>query len=121
MQQDAGQDIRAVMNSDATPFEVGDNDEELPDDIDDEKYISIAGRRELDLGKPLVLSFAREFLVDDYDEVGQIFSRRGAYRRYKELLVRRGALEPWYDFSNKAEETALREWCAENGIEPSET
>jgi hypothetical protein len=26
-----------------------------------------------------------------------------------------------YDFSNKAEETALREWCAENGIEPSET
>src|ERR1700756_2567508 len=101
--------------------EVGDNEEELPDDIDDEKYISIAGRRELDLGKPLALDFAREFLVDDYDEVRQIFSRRGAYRRYKELLVRRGALERWYDFSNKAEETALREWCAENGIELSET
>ena len=101
--------------------EVGDNDEELPDDIDDEKYISIPDKRELDLGKPLALDFAREFLVDDYDEVRQIFSRRGAYRRYKELLVRRGALERWYDFSNKAEETALREWCAENGIELSET
>jgi hypothetical protein len=37
------------------------------------------------------------------------------------LLVRRGALERWYDFSNKSEETALREWCAENGIETSET
>ena len=101
--------------------EFADNDEELPDDIDDENYISIPDKRELDLGKPLVLDFAREFLADDYDEVRQIFSRRGAYRRYKELLVRRGALERWYDFSNKSEETALREWCAENGIELSET
>jgi len=49
--------------------EFGENDEELPDDIDDEKYISIPDKRELDLGKPLVLDFAREFLPDDYDEV----------------------------------------------------
>ena len=96
--------------------EFGDNQEELPDDIDDEKYISILDKRELDLGKPLVLDFARQFLPDDYDEVSHIFSRRGAYRRYKDLLVRRGALERWYDFSNNAEEAALREWCAENGI-----
>src|SRR5215831_10637469 len=64
--------------------EVGDNDEELPDDIDDEKYISIPDKRELDLGKPLVLDFAREFLSDDYDEVRHILSGKGAYRRYKE-------------------------------------
>jgi hypothetical protein len=101
--------------------EFGENDEELPDDIDDEKYISIPDKRELDLGKPLVLDFAREFLPDDYDEVRHIFSRGDAYRRFKELLVRRGALERWYDFSNKSEETALREWCAENGIETSES
>jgi hypothetical protein len=49
--------------------------------------------------------------------IGHIFSRRGAYHRYKELLVRRDALERWYDFSNKSEEGALREWCAENGID----
>jgi hypothetical protein len=42
--------------------EAGDNNEELPDDIDDERYISIPDKRELDLGKPLVLDFAREFL-----------------------------------------------------------
>src|ERR1700720_3159438 len=95
--------------------------DKLPDDIDDEKYISIPDKRELDLGKPLVLDFAREFLPDDYDEVRHIFSRRGAYRRYKDLLVRRAALERWYDFSNKSEEAALREWCAENGIELSGT
>src|SRR6478736_928243 len=86
----------------------GDNDEELPDDIDDEKYIAIPDKKELDLGKPLVLDFAREFLPDDYDEVRHIFSRRGAYRRYKDLLVRRAALERWYDFSNKSGKAADR-------------
>ena len=73
--------------------EFGDNDEELPNDIDDEKYISIPDKRELDLGKPLVLDFAREFLPVDYNEVRHIFSRRGAYRRYKDLLVWRGRPE----------------------------
>jgi hypothetical protein len=101
--------------------EFGDDDEELPEDIDDEKYISIPDKRELELGKFLVLDFAREFLPDDYDQVRHMFSRSGAYRRYKDLLVRRGALERWYDFSNKAEEAALQEWCAENGIDLSET
>jgi hypothetical protein len=101
--------------------EFGDNDEELPNDIDDEKYISIPDKTELDLGNPLVLDFAREFLPVDYDEIRHIFSRRGAYGRYKDLLVRRGALERWYDFSNKAEEAVLREWCAENGIDFSGT
>jgi hypothetical protein len=96
--------------------EFGDNDEELPDDTDDQKYISIPDKRELDLGKPLALDFAREFLPDDYDEVRYIFSRRGAYRRYKELLERRDALERRYDFSNKAEAATLREWCAVNRL-----
>ena len=92
--------------------EFGDSDEELPDDIDDKRYILIPDMRELDLGKPLALDFARKFLPDDHDEVRH---------RYKDLLVRRGALEWWYDFSNKSEETALREWCTENGIELSDT
>jgi hypothetical protein len=100
--------------------EYGDNDEELPDDIGDEKYITIPDKRELDLGKPLVLDFVSQFLPDDYDEVRRIFSRKGAYGRYKDLLAERGALERWYDFENKAEEAALREWCAENGIELSD-
>jgi hypothetical protein len=90
--------------------EFGDNDEELPDDIDGEKYIAIPDKRELDLGKPLVLDFARQFLPEDYDEVHRIFSRRAAYRRYKDLLVRRGALERWYDFR-----TRPRKWLCGSG------
>lgn len=37
-----------------------DDVEELPDDLEDsERYIAIPDKRELDLGKPLVLTFAR--------------------------------------------------------------
>jgi hypothetical protein len=94
----------------------GDNEEELPDDIDNEKYVAIPHKNELGLGTRLVFAFVREFLSDDYDEVRRIFSRSGAYGLYKAMLVRRAALDRWYDFSNTAEETALREWCAENEI-----
>ena len=98
----------------------GDEEEEWPEDIDDERYIEIPHKNELDLGRPLVFGFVREFLPGDYDEVRRIFSRRGAYGRYKDLLTRRNALQRWYDFSNQAEEAALREWCEENGIALSE-
>ena len=89
----------------------------LPDDIDDnEKFLQIPNKRELDLGKPLALDFARDFLPDDLDEVRQFFSRRGAYAKFKDLLHKRGSLDQWYDFEAKAEEIALREWCDLNSI-----
>ena len=95
--------------------------DELPDDIDDdEKYIQLPDKRELDLGKQLVFDFAREFLPRDFDEVQRIFSRKGAYARFKDLLVRRGALDQWYAFEEKAEENALRRWCDLNSIEISD-
>ena len=91
---------------------------ELPDDIEDsEKYVPIPDKRELDLGKPLVLDFARQFLPNDIDEVRRIFTRKGAYARFKDLLDRRGALDHWYDFEAKVEEKALRMWCDLNSIE----
>ena len=53
--------------------------DELPGDIDDEeKYLRIPDQRDLDLGKSLVLDFAREFLPDDFDMVRDIFRKRGA-------------------------------------------
>jgi len=86
--------------------------DELPDDIDDEeRYLPIPDKRELDLGKPLVLAFARELLPGDFDEVRRIFSKRGAYAHFKSLLVKRNAIDRWHDFQNKATERALREWC----------
>jgi hypothetical protein len=93
----------------------------LPDDVDDsEKFLQIPDKRDLDLGKPLGLDFACQFLPDDLNDVRQFFSRRGAYARFKDLLDRRGALDQWYDFEAKAEERALRMWCDLNSIEVSD-
>jgi hypothetical protein len=93
-------------------------DDELPDDIEDDAYyLAIPDKRELDLGKPLALDFARAFLSNDFDEVRTIFGTRGAYQKFKALLTRRNALDRWYDFESKATEQALREWCELNSIE----
>jgi hypothetical protein len=90
----------------------------LPDDIDDnEKFLQIPDKRELDLGKPLALDFTRQFLAGDFDDVQQFFRGSGAYARFKALLDRRGLLPQWYDFEAKAEEKALRMWCDHNSIE----
>jgi hypothetical protein len=92
--------------------------DELPDDIDDaDKYLALPDSRDLDLGKPLVMRFAAEEFADHYDDVAAIFSRSGAYRRFRDLLTREGALDKWYAFEAAAKEAALREWCADNGVE----
>lgn len=93
-------------------------DDELPDDIDDkEKYIALPDKRDLGLGKPLALDFAREFLPDDFDDVCYFFDKRGAYPKFKALLARRGAIDRWHAFEAKATEEALRDWCALHPIE----
>jgi len=92
--------------------------DELPDDIEDEeKYVVLPDKRELGLGKALVLDFAREFLPDDSDDVRCFFSKRGAYPKFKALLARRGAIDRWHAFEAKATEQALRDWCALHEIE----
>jgi len=95
--------------------EIGDSDE-LPEDIDDPKYISIPHRNDLDLGKALVIEFISEFLPEEIERVYSIFRSRGAYSRYKDLLDDKGLLDKWYKFENKRQQAALKEWCVENDI-----
>lgn len=99
--------------------EIADNFEqdELPENLDDERYLEVPHKNELNLGKALVLDFVRQFLPDDYDEVRDMFRRRGAYGQFKAMLARRAALDRWHDFSAKTEEAALRKWCSDNAIE----
>lgn len=79
--------------------------------------VEIPGKRDLNLGTRLVFRFVGEVFPGGYDKVREIFSRRGAYARYKDWLEYNGLLDKWYDYSNTAEEKALREWCADNGVE----
>ena len=97
--------------------ESADIEEELPDDVDSDRYIAVPHKNELDLGKRLVLQFAAEHLPDEYDDVRQIFSRHGAYARFKDLLERSGRLQQWHDYEDRATKEALRDWCLDNDIE----
>jgi hypothetical protein len=91
---------------------------EWPDDADDpEKYAEVPHKRTLGLGKPLALSFAGEHLAEDFDEVRTIFSKRGAYAKFRGLVERRRVLQLWYDYEAAATARALREWCADNSLE----
>lgn len=92
--------------------------DELPEDIEEgDQYISIPRKNELDLGKPLVMRFAREYLPNDFQYVWEIFGRRGAYANFKSFLHREQKLNDWFEYENKAETDALKQWCADNGVE----
>ena len=90
---------------------------EFPDDVDyNDDYIAIPHKYDLDLGKPLVMEFVRSHCPELTNRLVAIFSRRGAYGRYKELLAEKGLLEAWYAFENARTREALLEWCVENGL-----
>ena len=93
----------------------------LPDDLDDEdKYVRLPHKRDLSLGKRLVLSFVLAHMPEDYDRVRDIFGRRGAYGQFKRLTIRRRVHDQWLRYEASATEAALREWCAREGIEISD-
>jgi hypothetical protein len=97
--------------------EFGDDLEELPEDIDCDRYIGIPHKNDLDLGKDLVLNFAYRYLSENVEEVQAMFSRKGAYSKFKNFLENKGILEEWYDFETKEQEKALRAWCESRSIQ----
>ena len=92
--------------------------DEIPEEVlENEDCVEIPHKNELDLGRNLVFEFVDEHLPGDFDRVRNIFRRKGAYGRYKDLLEERGLLKKWYDFENDRQTVALREWCEDNEIE----
>ncbi len=93
-------------------------DEEVPDDITtSNRYISVPHKNDLKLGQSMALSFIKRTLPDDYNTVASFFRKRGAYRRFKELLQAQALLEKWLIFEAEACEQALVDWCQEQNIQ----
>ena len=65
------------------------------------------------------MAIAREFIGQPLRVC--LFRREGAYARFKALLDSKGALDRWYAYGTESIEQALRAWCAENGLELSES
>jgi hypothetical protein len=97
-------------------------DEDIPDDLEtSDRYLPIPHKNDLDLGRGIALRFVAQELPAGYDQVEGFFRRQGAYSRFKDLLQREGVLGAWYTFEGDSVKNALRQWCAENGIEILET
>ena len=93
------------------------DEDEIPEDIyyrDD--CIEIPHKNDLDLGRDLVFEFVEQYLPGDFDRVQNIFRRKGAYGRYKDLLDDRDLSQEWYDFENTRQAETLRQWCKDNEI-----
>ncbi|HKT28377.1 hypothetical protein [Dyella sp.] len=92
-------------------------DEDLPEDIgDSDRYVPVPHKNDLDLGRDLVFRFAEQYLPDSCELVYHFFRRQGAYGRFKDLLDRKGQLEHWHDYEDKATRQSLRDWAQENGL-----
>ena len=93
--------------------------DEIPEEFenDPDRYIGIPHKNDLDLGRNLVFNFSNQFLQDDISYIHEIFSRKGAYHKYKMHLDTKGLLDKWYQFEEEEKTEALKEWCMENKIE----
>ncbi|TAG24704.1 MAG: hypothetical protein EAZ37_15370 [Burkholderiales bacterium] len=95
-----------------------DSDENLPEDCEDESlYWSVPHKNELDLGRDLVLQFVDGFLPEQYDAVQAIFHKRGAYGRFKDLLLHQGKLEEWFEYESTHTKKTLLAWAQEHQID----
>jgi hypothetical protein len=82
---DAGGDVEAWLCRDTGAVHWhSDEVDPLPEDIDDTaRYVALPNKHDLGLGKPLALEFTRMQLPDCYEQVRAMFSRRGAYARFR--------------------------------------
>ena len=92
-------------------------DEALPEDIEDGTlYIAVPRKNEFDSGRSLALRFVEEHLPRSRETVHEFFRKRGAFSKFKSLLASSGQLDAWHEYQEAATESALREWCEENGF-----
>jgi hypothetical protein len=88
----------------------------FPDDPDLAGYLSVPHRRDLVPGRRLALSFVADELPGSLNVATEIFSRRGAYSRFKQLLRANGIIDKWYTFEAQSTEAALISWCEDAGV-----
>ena len=79
-------------------------------------YVHLPDKYDLDLGQRLVWRFVGIEIPGLEPKVRDIFSRRGAYRRWKDFLDYNDLLDKWYTFENESTREALLDWCKANEV-----
>jgi len=95
-------------------------EEAVPADVaTSARYIAVPHKNALQLGQKMALQFIDQVLPADYNLVSSFFRKRGAYRRFRELLQAQGLLEQWFVFEASACDSALLDWCEQHNIQIS--
>lgn len=97
-----------------THSDYGDGGGPPPDD--EPGWIEMPSGRDWDLKRGLVNRFVANHCPQLEDQVHRCFSRRGAWRAYKDLLDERGLRDNWHSFRDEAIRRVLTKWAAEEGI-----
>ena len=92
--------------------------DELPEDIDNpDLYLALPAKRELELGRSLVLDFVQATRPKDYELMRGHFQKRGAYRQFRSWSDHHGLTQDWYEFERERTLDALRGWAVENDLQ----
>lgn len=93
-------------------------DEPIPSDIfENKKYVCIPRKADLGLGKRVALDFVAKNIPSKIDLTYDIFSRKGAYSKFKSLLASMEQLDNWFEHEQAALRSATLDWCRDNGID----
>lgn len=92
--------------------------ESMPDDVDDiSQYIPVPYKTDLGLGARLAVEFVAGRYPGAEDEIRAMFSKRGAFARFKGWADCHNLLEDWLRFEEDAKAAAVRQWCMDNDID----
>lgn len=94
-------------------------EQELPEDLGTtDDYLEVPNQRDLDLGNAMALAFTEAEMAQNYDQVREMFRKKGAYANFSRLLEASNLRDKWHKFQEERTRQALSEWCRENGLEP---
>jgi hypothetical protein len=118
--RDYGETFAYVSKKDGSivydDYEVSGEPCPVEDIEENDDWVQIPDKIDLDLGNRLVFRFVGSLMPDDYRNIKAIFRRKGAYSRYKNYLENRGKLKEWYKFEESETRKALLDWCKVNDI-----
>ena len=104
---------RVYLRSECGKFE----EEELPQDIDnDDLYLPLPHKTDLNLGRDLVFQFVRAKAPELEGRISAAFRQRGAYSKFKSILEQSGLLHKWHEYEAAETRLALNTWAQENGL-----
>ena len=96
--------------------EYDSHDDTDPEEYEDEKYIALPTQR--DIGEYDMMERFTDTVQDEHKrELLEVaLEGRGAFRRFKDTLIRVDLQTEWYAFKDEAYVEVAREWCERNGL-----